>query len=141
MKAPFPPVERLLPHRAPMRLVEGIVARLPDGIVCRARLPEGCPLAGDGEAPTYVAIEMAAQAAAVLEALARSEGGEAPSPRVGYLVSVRDAIFPSGPIPVGRPVEVRLRESGRGGTLALYHALVTLGEATLLDATIGTALA
>lgn len=83
-------LERLLPHRGAMCLLDSVASWDEDRIVCRAsshRAPAH-PLRLDGRLPGVVAIEYAAQAMAVhggLRALAQRDAAP------GYLVAVRDA--------------------------------------------------
>jgi hypothetical protein len=66
-----PELDDLLPHRPPMRFVEGIESETDDGVVCAVRVPERSAFNAGGSAPALVALEMAAQTAAVCEALRR----------------------------------------------------------------------
>jgi 3-hydroxymyristoyl/3-hydroxydecanoyl-(acyl carrier protein) dehydratase len=118
--ASFPPVEALLPHGLPARLIRGIVEVLEEGITALAEVPPEHPLVANGLAPALLGIEAAAQAAAVLEALQRT--GD-PGPRIGYLVGVRDARLTGG-IPVGRPFRVTARFQGGAHPLSVYEISV-----------------
>lgn len=83
-------LERLLPHRGAMCLLDSVAYWDEQRIDCRAashRAP-GNPLRLDGRLPGVVAVEYAAQAMAVHGGLrALPEQGAAP----GYLAAVRDA--------------------------------------------------
>ncbi|HET9210906.1 MAG TPA: hypothetical protein VFR03_10940 [Thermoanaerobaculia bacterium] len=108
----------LLPHAPPARLIRGVIEAEAERIVCAAEIPPDHPLAVAGHAPTFLAIEAAAQGAAVLEALARKDD---PSPRIGYLVGIREARFAAPPIPTGRPFQVSARLSGSAPPLSIYE--------------------
>jgi 3-hydroxymyristoyl/3-hydroxydecanoyl-(acyl carrier protein) dehydratase len=114
----------LLPHAPPARLIRGVIEVEAEGIVCVAEIPPDHPLAAEGHAPAFLAIEAAAQGAAVLEALARRED---PTPRIGYLVGIREARFAAMPLPVGRPFQVSARLSGSAPPLSIYE--IAAGEA------------
>jgi 3-hydroxyacyl-[acyl-carrier-protein] dehydratase len=114
----------LLPHAPPARLIRGVIEAEAERIVCAAEVPPDHPLAAEGHAPAFLAVEAAAQAAAVLEALARKED---PAPRIGYLVGVREARFTTLPLPVERPFQVSARLSGSAPPLSIYE--ITAGEA------------
>lgn len=107
------PVEQLLPHRPPMRLLERLVAIAPRGLRATARVPAGCGLVHAGRAHGSVAIEAAAQAAAAWEAALRAGGAGGAEPRVGYLVAIREVEFGTAEIPVDCPfdVAVHLRDA------------------------------
>lgn len=114
----------LLPHAPPARLIRGVIEAEAERIVCVAEIPPDHPLAAEGHAPAFLAIEAAAQGAAVLEALARRED---PAPRIGYLVGIREARFAAMPIPMGRPFQVSARLSGSAPPLSIYE--IAAGEA------------
>jgi hypothetical protein len=70
-----PPLDELLPHRKPMRVVEAVLGEADDGATCLARISDRCGLSAGGEAPALASIEAAAQTAAVWEALRRRREG------------------------------------------------------------------
>jgi 3-hydroxymyristoyl/3-hydroxydecanoyl-(acyl carrier protein) dehydratase len=113
----FAPVEDLLPHAPPARLVRGILESSTEQITAVAEVPAGHPLVEGGLAPALLGIEAAAQAAAVLEALQRTD---APGPRIGYLVGIREARL-LGAFPAGRPFRVAARLQGGAFPLSIYE--------------------
>ncbi len=113
---PSRPVADLVPHAPPARLLTEVLAGDISGILCTGSIPADHPLAGGGEAPGFLAIELGAQAAAALEALARQPGGR---PRIGYLVGVRDAHLPAR-LPTGRTLRVTAVPAGTAAALAIY---------------------
>lgn len=137
----WPDVASLIPHRAPMLLVERIVDVFDGGMVCEGRVPADGPLAHGGRASAFLGVELAAQAAAVLEALGRAPGGG--EPRIGYLASIRDARFVVPELPAGRPLLATVRRLGGVPPLAMYAVEVALAEdgRELLTATLSTYLA
>ncbi|MDY7095782.1 MAG: hypothetical protein SX243_22635 [Acidobacteriota bacterium] len=141
----FPAIESLIPHRSPMRLVRAVVERGDGSIRCSGRVPEDNPTAVDGRAPAIMALELAAQSAAVLEALQRrdaaaaSEGSDE-GPRIGYLVSLRGARLHQPTIPAGESLHATVHHAGGAGSLARYEAVVTSpdGDITYAEAVLGT---
>jgi len=117
---PFRPVADLVPHTPPARLLAEVLAAGTGGILCAGSVSAGHPLAVGGEAPGFLAIELGAQAAAALEALARQPGGR---PRIGYLVGVRDAHLPAR-LPTGRTLHVTAVPAGGAAALAIYDMQV-----------------
>ncbi len=109
--APLP--EGLIPHAPPARLVR--TASL-------AVIPEDNPFVEAGRAPAFVGLEAGAQAAALLEALARSSG----EPRIGYVVAIRNARFRTPWLPAGRPLPVTVKPAGSAPPLSIYE--VSVGE-------------
>ncbi len=112
----FSPFEGLLPHAPPARLIRGVLETSAAGIVAAAEVPFGHPLVTDGLAPALLGIEAGAQAAAVLEALQRTD---APGPRIGYLVGIREARL-LGTFPAGRPFRATARLQGGAFPLSIY---------------------
>src|SRR5262249_9085722 len=98
--------------------------------------PNESAFAADGAAPALVAIEMAAQAAGVFEALrrgARSAGTDRDGgagvggggPRLGYLVGARDVRFASAAIAPEVACTAAARLAGAAGALSSYDFEVT----------------
>jgi predicted hotdog family 3-hydroxylacyl-ACP dehydratase len=131
-----PPIESLLPHRAPMLFVDGIVGEAEDGLTCLTRVPGGCALVADGTAPAVAALEAAAQTAAVWEALRATRAGEAPA-RMGFLVSARDVDLYDARVPAETPLAASVRLVAHAGALAHYHVEVTCETHPVLRGTIG----
>lgn len=124
--AAFPPVEELVPHRGAMLLVREVLAAGTESLTARAAVSPANSLIDAGRAPSWLALEAAAQAAALHEALARSsEPGSPSEPRIGYLVSVRDAEL-GAPFAAGTPLLVTVRGAGGAGGLATYEVEVGL---------------
>jgi 3-hydroxymyristoyl/3-hydroxydecanoyl-(acyl carrier protein) dehydratase len=119
----FPPIEDLLPHAPPSRLLRGIVEASPAGITALAEVPPEHPIARHAGIPAFLGIEAAAQAAAALEALDRRQ--EAPGPRIGYLVGIREARFGAATLPTV-PFRVTARLQGRAFPLSIYE--IAVGE-------------
>lgn len=111
----------LLPHAPPARLVESVGEHRPDALAVRARIPPGSPFAEGPMAPGLVALELAAQAAATLEALERAARGEPGGARRGYLVGARDARWAPVHLPVDAPLEVRVALEARALPLSHYR--------------------
>jgi 3-hydroxyacyl-[acyl-carrier-protein] dehydratase len=109
----------LLPHAPPARLVRSVLTASAEEIACAAEIPPDHPLVVAGHAPACLGVEAAAQAAAVLEALARRE--EDPGPRIGYLVGIREARFAFPSLPDGRAFRVAARLTGSAPPLSIYE--------------------
>jgi 3-hydroxyacyl-[acyl-carrier-protein] dehydratase len=122
--SPYPPVEALVPHAPPARLVHSVQEVSPEGLTGTALIPGASPFVVDGQAPAFLGLEAAAQGAAVLEALERREGG----PRIGYLVAIRGARLAVGTLPADQPFRIVLRLTGSAPPLSIYEAVVLGGE-------------
>lgn len=122
---PYPPIERMLPHRAPFLFIRSICELFEDRIVCHGVIEQGHYLAGGEKAPPILGIEMGAQASGVHAAQHHRDTGPTDSPaRVGYLVGIRQARFHVNALPVGRILRVEAIAHGAAGPLATYGILV-----------------
>ncbi len=114
---PFPPTAALLPHAPPARLLSAVLSASATSIVCSAVIPVSHPLAAGAAAPGFLGLEIAAQAAACLEALRRSPTG---APPIGYLVGVRHAdLAPT--LPCGVHLHVSANLAGHAAALTVYE--------------------
>jgi len=138
--ADAPRPEALLPQQPPMRFVTAIAGELPDGLICTARIPAACPLVNGGSAPALATIEVAAQAAATWEALLRWREGGGASPRMGYLVAVRDAVLFASDVPADTDLVASIRLTAAAPPLTHYAVEVEHGPRRVLRGTIATVL-
>jgi len=129
--------EGLIPHRGPARLVRTILDDTrTDVLVCGGRIPPDSAFAVDGRAPAVILLELAAQAAAVQQALAAPTGAAA---RPGYLVAVRAAIVRVDDVAANVPLVATVRRTGQAGPLATYDVTVNgPGGQEILTATLST---
>jgi len=115
-----PDLDDLLPHRPPMRFIEAIEVETDGGAVCSVRVPEQSALIERGSAPALVALEMAAQSAAVFEALLRFRRKEGGGARVGYLVGARNVRFARARVQAGVTHFAAVRLSAIVPPLSVY---------------------
>jgi predicted hotdog family 3-hydroxylacyl-ACP dehydratase len=102
-------IERLIPHRAPMRLVEEVVRVDGQAIETAAVVRDTWPTAEKGLARALVLIELLAQSAAVLQGW--KERHEKETGEGGLLVGIHSAIPSQPTIAVGTRVFCRVRIS------------------------------
>ena len=100
----------LLPHRPPALLVTGAG----EGRVV-ACLPARSPLARDGQAPSCVMLEAAAQGAHAAE-------GSGPAARGGLLVRVSEARFPAATLPLETLFTLDVQADGAAPPLHRFRA-------------------
>jgi predicted hotdog family 3-hydroxylacyl-ACP dehydratase len=82
-------IESLIPHRAPMRMVERVIAVDDSSIETVSTVRETWPTVENGHARTLVLIELVAQSAAAVGGLADRDNEATKRP--GYLVGVPKA--------------------------------------------------
>jgi len=132
------PLDALLPHRLPMRLVEAVLGEADDGATCLARIPAASGFARGGVAPALTALEAAAQTAAVWEVLRRLRDGGPGEARLGYLVSIRDVTLCRTTVPVEGDLFASVKLEAAAPPLSHYAAEVVCEGAIVLRGTIGT---
>jgi predicted hotdog family 3-hydroxylacyl-ACP dehydratase len=127
----------LIPHRGPARLVQTILEDpRPDVLVCGGRIPADSAFAAGGRVPAVVVLELAAQAAAVQQALAAPAGDAA---RPGYLVAIRAASLSADEVAAGVRLIATVRRTGQAGPLATYDVTVNgPGGEEIASATLST---
>lgn len=135
------PLDDLLPHRLPMRFLTSILQQSADGLLGAARIPAACVLVSDGSAPALAAIEAAAQAAAAWEAQLRWHNTGIASPRIGYLVAMREIALFTERIPAERDLLVSVSLEAAALPLTHYRIEVSLDANPVTRGTIATYLA
>lgn len=136
-----PPVEALLPHRAPMRFVTRVLDESATRLRCAASIPSACPLVADGFAPALVAIEAAAQTGALWEALRRWRAGPGAGPLMGYLVGLRHVAIFATRVPADAPLIASVTLEALSSPLAHYAIQVDLAGRCILHGTLSAFLA
>ena len=128
----------LLPHSGTARLLTSILRSGPDAIDGIGHVPAAHPLAGGGRVPSFLGLELGAQAAAAFEALLRTNTIGDGAPRIGYLVRIREASFLEPHLPVETPLCVSARLEGTAPPLAVYRIRVGIGLVEYLRAIVST---
>lgn len=102
-------IDRLIPQRPPMRIVEAVAAIDELSIESTCTVRASWPTAADGEARTLMLIELIAQTAAVLQGW--KERHEKEIGEGGLLVGVQGAKLAAPSIPVGTNLVCAVRIS------------------------------
>ncbi len=136
MASSVPSPEDLVPHRGSALLLRRVLRCEGDSIECVGVIPGTSPFVRDGQAPAFVGLELAAQAAAALQALESSIGPGKPQP--GYLVGVREAHFEVASIPADCEIHARVRRTGRAGPLSVHEVAVELAGTGCVRGVIST---
>jgi predicted hotdog family 3-hydroxylacyl-ACP dehydratase len=133
-----PDLDVLMPHRPSMRMVEAIEGQMEDGLACTARVVPGSAFDSGGTAPALVALEMAAQTAALFEALHRVRDGGPSGARIGYLVGARGVEFGRARLAVNIPHRSTVRLAGMALPLCNYAFEVTQEGEVMAAGTLST---
>jgi predicted hotdog family 3-hydroxylacyl-ACP dehydratase len=99
-------LEVLLPHRAPMLLLERVVAFSNDGIECVVKTND-TPFSRGGTIDIVVATEWMAQAVGAYVGATRQAKGE--SPRIGFIIGSRRLDFHVNRVALGADLRVHVR--------------------------------
>ena len=129
------PIEELIPHRGPMRLIDHLIHWDEHAIRVGLRVPEHGPFHQAEGVPNFVGIEYMAQAVAAWAGCqARARGAEPP---LGFLLGTRryactQAHFPPG---MALSIEARCELMGENG-LGAFACRILSGDEVLAEALI-----
>ena len=124
----YPPIVDLVPHRPPCLMLESIESWAETGLVCRARCRHDSPFRLGSQVPAYVALEIAAQAAAADQALRLRARNRTPAEALqGFLVNAWEVVLPPGALPNDVNLNVRVTLDATAGPLASYGFEVSGG--------------
>lgn len=107
MAEPFLPVELYLPHRGPMLLVDRLLFDEGDAVRVEAVVRRDGLFVRDGVMPSWVCLELMAQAIAVYAGRRHREKDEAV--RLGFLLGTRRFTSKVDGFPVGTRLEIHAR--------------------------------
>jgi predicted hotdog family 3-hydroxylacyl-ACP dehydratase len=126
-----------MPHRGTALLLTGIERSEPELIEAVAMIPASYPLVDDAGAPSFLGLELGAQAAAAMAALSEPEEGGGALSRAGYLVRVREASFLAAHLPIDTPLSVTARLEGTALPLTIHRITGACGDLVLVRALLG----
>jgi predicted hotdog family 3-hydroxylacyl-ACP dehydratase len=142
MAEPFPPLEELLPHAGPMRLLRRVLCHSPEQTRCELYTGDAAQFATPaGRVPNWVALEWMAQCMAVHGRLAgRREGSGAPglpaeavTPTAALLSRIRRVELHVESFAADERLEVEANFERGDGRLAALRCVVRAGpEAPVL---------
>jgi predicted hotdog family 3-hydroxylacyl-ACP dehydratase len=135
---PFPPVATLVPHRGRALFLREVLRAAGDTASCRARIPADSPFVNAGAAPSLVGLDVAAQAAAALEALLRAGPSESGALRLGYVVGIREARFDAATLPADTDLTVDVHLLEGASALAAHEVELRIGSTRCLSAVLTT---
>jgi predicted hotdog family 3-hydroxylacyl-ACP dehydratase len=102
-------LDRLIPHRPPMRLLERVSMIDNEAVTCVCSVRDSWPGARDGQVPSSMLIEVLAQTAAALQGW--KERHESEHGRGGLLVGIPTARFAAATVPVGTELVCQVRKT------------------------------
>lgn len=120
----YPPVAQLVPHEAPMILVDELVEWSPTHAQVRAQVRRGGPFVQDGQLPATILLEYMAQAVAVAEGMSGRVSGRRDSPGMGVLLGVRELKLEIDAVEIGDVLDIHVAHRFRDDALASYDCEV-----------------
>lgn len=126
----FPPIADLVPHAAPMLLLDRIVTRGTDSVTCALDVRKGEPFVDDEGLPAVIALEYMAQAAAVFAGLASVES-HAPI-RWGFLIGCSEFRLEFGRVALGAELHVQAQQVWGDSELGQFKGVVRMADGTLV---------
>jgi len=130
----YAPIHELLPHRAPMLLLDEVVAFDEESVECVVTIRESSTFFADGGVPAWVALEYCAQCIAAYAGLkARRSGGE---PRMGLLVAARELSLNVDVFRAGETLHVQARREFGEERVGRFDCSVTRDGCTVATASL-----
>lgn len=127
------PIERCLPHRGAMRLVDRLLAHDAESVVVETRVPVDGLFVEAAGMPAWVGIEYMAQAIAAWAGANACDRGEAP--KLGFLLGTRKYTCTQGHFPCGATLRIEARREMMGDNgLGVFAARILLDGAVVADA-------
>lgn len=119
MTPELPHIDRLIPHRPPMRLIDRVVEIEGDRITALASVPADGPfVAAEGGAPGYIVVEMMAQTVGAWDGWQRRQRGG--GPEIGFLLGTRRLRCDRATLVPGSTVRIDARMVFSDGELASF---------------------
>lgn len=127
------PMDRYLPHRGAMRLVERLVAHDAESVVVETCVPSDGLFVDEDGTPAWVGVEYMAQAIAAWAGANARDRGEAP--KLGFLLGTRRYTCTVGHFPHGTLLRIEARREILGDNgLAVFACRILSGESELAAA-------
>jgi predicted hotdog family 3-hydroxylacyl-ACP dehydratase len=119
-------IEKMIPHRSRMKLIETVLAVDDQRARTAATTSEDWPLFGDGSVDVLVTIELVAQTAALLEGWKRIQGGRGGA--TGWLVGIKSADFRRSRLPIAAALITEVTKSCALEGYAVFDGTVLLKD-------------
>ncbi|MCK9364692.1 MAG: hypothetical protein M0P74_13985 [Syntrophales bacterium] len=131
MNGDLPAIEALLPHRTPMRLVDGVLEIDENHIRTVSVVKETWPLCSGRGAEMILAVEIIAQSAAALYHRRKNSFRE---PQICFLVGIKNTRFHGEIIPLHWELATDVRRVSVIGNYGIFKGEVKHGAGILCEA-------
>ncbi len=132
MKACPYPLSDVLPHAAPMVLLDAIDAHDDTGVRTIVRISDDSPFMNNGRVPTYVGVEYMAQTVGVFQGVNALETQE--PVKVGFLLGTRKLILSTAFFDVGAILRVEALLLYSDGQIGSFDCRIFLENAVVAAA-------
>lgn len=124
----YPPIADLLPHAAPMILLDRLLAHDSTRAVCEVTVREGMPFVQDHRVATLVSLEYMAQTVAAYAGYnGYLKGGAAP---IGFLIGCRQLRSHRPYVAAGTTLTIEARHVWGDTALGTFACTATLADGT-----------
>lgn len=133
----FPPVETLVPHAAPMLLIDRVLAADAESLTAEVRITKNSlfftPTHG---VPAYVGIEYIAQSVAAYSGWRAQSAAPGTVPKIGYLLGTRKMTMACDGFADGDALVIHVKNIFEDGEMGVFDGEVRKGDETLVTARI-----
>ena len=134
----FPPLDRFMPHRPPMRMIDAMITHTADECVCVKTFHRGDPLVEGDSVTSLVAIELFAQTAAAHFGYSGFVLGGAMTS--GALLGTRKIDLAVGSFAIETEIVVRVKQLFAIPPAAQFECALEIGGALVASGTINVAM-
>ena len=134
MKPGFPPISALVPHQAPMILIDEVVEAGGTRLTARVRLTSSSPFMEAGQLPALITLEYMAQSIAAFAGLRGREKGE--PPKLGLLMSCREMTLSVDSLTAGDELLITVDEVWSDENLGNFDCFVRRGDEMISQASL-----
>lgn len=124
-QSPLPHPSSVLPHQAPMILIDELLSATETTLTARVLLRDDSPFVQDGRVSSLIAVEYMAQSIAAMAGLRRWGRGE--EVKLGFLLGCRELAIEIPELRTGDDLTVEVRETWTTEELGHFQCSVTRG--------------
>ncbi len=133
----FPPVETLVPHAAPMLLIDRVLAADDEAMCTEVRISKNSMFFTTGHGvPGYVGIEYIAQTVAAYSGWRVQSAAPGSTPKVGYLLGTRKMTMNCDWFDDGAILSIHVKNIFEDGEMGVFDGEVRNGDDILVSARI-----
>jgi predicted hotdog family 3-hydroxylacyl-ACP dehydratase len=137
MHSPAPQFElhKLVAHRGPMLLLDAVTSHAERAIACTASIGQDHAFLEDGKVDVLLCVELVAQAVAAY--VGQRDLAEGRAPKIGFLVSCREASFEVPALFPGDALTIEARHVWGDGDAGSFKGTVSRGGLTIATVELG----